>query len=75
MKLADCTLGQLLVEPEPLHASAILQQLRAALLHMHERAVAHLDVKCSNVLWMRARCRAILADFSLSTSWGGETPK
>ena len=73
MELFDETLSHLLQSDDGgfsrFAAVAIFHQIRAALEHMHGKGIAHLDVKPSNVLWLRVAGRAVLTDFSLAAGW------
>ena len=73
MELFDETLSHLLQSDDGgfsrFAAVAIFHQIRTALKHMHVNGMAHLDVKPSNVLWLRVAGRAVLTDFSLAAEW------
>ena len=73
MELFDETLSHLLQSDDGgfsrFAAVAIFHQIRTALKHMHGKGIAHLDVKPSNVLWLRVAGRAVLTDFSLAAEW------
>ena len=73
LELMDCNLSQLLVASEPFPSLSVFKQVGSALRHMHSQSIAHLDVKPSNILWLRRPCRAVLADFSLSATFVGES--
>ena len=74
-ELCDDSLAGVLTRPERHLALCVFAQIRRALLYLHGKQVAHLDVKAGNTLWIRRTRRAILADFSLASVWVGQTTR
>ena len=54
-------------------AVAYIKQIAAALEHIHDRKINHLDVKPGNIMVRREDNRAILIDFGLSKHYDAES--
>ena len=54
-------------------AAAYIKQIAAALEHIHDRKINHLDVKPGNIMVRREDNRAILIDFGLSKHYDAES--
>ena len=49
---------------------AVFQQIRGALIKLHQIGLIHNDVKPGNILWTQLGAQAVLADFSLTEKNG-----
>ena len=49
---------------------AVFQQIRGALIKLHQIGLIHNDVKPGNILWTQLCAQAVLADFSLTEKNG-----